>query len=491
MAAAEEEEQTLFGICLPTPEDKILKKIISKLTVKEKAAPGRPKHFGLKICRCVIKDKGYVCVPKAQYQLLIDMKLLDDYVIKYPVVRKIDNIMIEEKDFFDYQIAAVNHVNQLYETQNHAYLEMETGLGKTRTGCGIIATVGEPTLVVCPTDAIATQWIDEFGQVFTDKTISMYKNTMKNPPTPETHDVIVIIINTLRKKPPGFFSGFGLVIFDEAHEYQSDKSRHIFWYCQHTRMLGLSASPNERKDGLDFIVNMFLGNPINKHDIENFDTSSVNFTVNVNIVNYVGHDNHVETIIGPTGTMSAIMTIGNIIKDPYRNKLIANEIYKYLTMKLPEGKKHGIFVFAEHRDYLTIIRDELLKLYKDATVLIPELEEVNTNISVLKGGVAKDAVDIAKKEKAHVVLTTYGFSRRGISLPDMTCLILATPRRNGLNQVVGRILRRNSDQTIVRQVVDIVDTCTGLKPQVSERTKLYKDRGYKISKTNVIWEDLQ
>jgi len=71
----------------------------------------------------------------------------------------------------------------------------------------------------------------------------------------------------------------------------------------------------------------------------------------------------------------------------------------------------------------------------------------------------------------------------------MTCIIEATPRRNGLRQILGRILRRGSDESIVRQVVDIVDTRTGLRSQAADRRKIYLEKGYPILKAAASWLD--
>ena len=109
-------------------------------------------------------------------------------------------------------------------------------------------------------------------------------------------------------------------------------------------------------------------------------------------------------------------------------------------------------------------------------------------ISILRGGVARDAVGKARAAGAHVVLTTYGFSRRGISLPDMTALVLASPRRHGSTQTLGRILRRGSDESILRVIVDVVDVCTGLKSQSTERKRAYTMKGYPDTKIKYSYE---
>ena len=87
-----------------------------------------------------------------------------------------------------------------------------------------------------------------------------------------------------------------------------------------------------------------------------------------------------------------------------------------------------------------------------------------------------------------MVLTTYGFSRRGISLPDMTALVLASPRRHGSTQTLGRILRRGSDESILRVIVDVVDVCTGLKSQSTERKRAYTMKGYPVTKIKYSYE---
>jgi hypothetical protein len=210
--------------------------------------------------------------------------------------------------------------------------------------------------------------------------------------------------------------------------------------------------------------------------------------------------------------MSAILTINGVLKDPARMDLVAAETERlYMlhergtpeelaaaglgprpasaaTAAHPAGeiRRHGVFVFAETRDYLPALREALQRRMGGAEIVAPELEP--TRVSILRGGVAKTAVGDARRARAHIVLTTYGFSRRGISLPDMTAIVEATPRRNGMRQILGRILRRGSDESIVRQVVDIVDCRTGLKGQAADRRKIYREKGYPISKVAVSWD---
>jgi hypothetical protein len=124
----------------------------------------------------------------------------------------------------------------------------------------------------------------------------------------------------------------------------------------------------------------------------------------------------------------------------------------------------------------------------------PPLEDEDTSGEekgpvVLRGGCA--STTLREAQDARIVLTTYGYSRRGVSLTNMTALVLATPRRNGMTQILGRITRRGSDETIVRQVVDIKDISTPLKGQSTDRRKAYKAKAWPISRLRISYADFE
>ena len=529
--------------------DRALKKILAALTVTEKVHPGKPRGMARTIRRAYaierVRAQGGVPASETLYLPRIKgppfmrakskagLPLLDgirpapadssNAPLSEP--RRIDPDRCEpEQPLYEYQEAAIEHLcgtdgpfgpASVAKHLGVSYLQMDTGLGKTRVGCGVVARRGEPALVVVPTDAIAVQWVDEFSEIYPAMSVKIYRNPPKKsrkiPPNPQSHDVILIIVNTFRNKTPDFMDGFGTVILDEAHEYHSTHNSRALWLSQTNAVLGLSATPEERPDGTDRYVHLHLGPILYPKNIPGFDVLAVSFRGAARVIEYTGHPAHSETATTPAGTMSAILTIGNVIKDPARLRLIASEVSRlYLlhdtaapdellalglgprpadvaTEKHPVGgiRRHGVFVFAEHRDYLPILRAALLEYMNPDEILAPELPAV----SILRGGVAKTAVGDAKRAGSHVVLTTYGFSRRGISLPDMTAIVKATPRRNGTRQILGRILRRGSDESIVRQIVDVVDVCTGLRSQATDRRKIYAEREYELTKVSASWEN--
>ena len=654
--------------------DAALKKILRGLTITEKVtcAGGRPKGLARAVRHAYVIDRaGFLIIPRIKGPLLLKTRgphglpLLDRIRhfnpeqnagqnpgqnaapdLPLPPTRKIDPASCEpDEPLYEYQEAAVAYICQ--EEQAAAeqaaaeqaaeprtiYLQMDTGLGKTRVGCAIIARRAEPALIVVPTEAIAFQWLDELSESYPGLRGALYRNEDERKATaaaargkaatpaagPLTHDMVVVIINTFRDKSPDFLVGYGIVILDEAHELHSVHNSRALWLAQARLVVGLSATPLERPDGLDRYVCMHLGIPIRPMDIPGGATTAVNFRGEVRMIEYAGKpgDPCCETVTGAAGTMSAILTIGRVLSDAARRRMIAEEVRRLLhaheewpaeeqqrcglgprpasaaTPHLPEGgmRRHGVFVFAELREALPQLREELEKVLGVGAVIVPELaalagpglalagpgrgneleetdntleetdntleetdntleetdntleetdntleetdntleetdntlETIEENnvlvdsleiddiimprpgparaddimlprpgparaISILRGGVARDAVGKARAAGAHVVLTTYGFSRRGISLPDMTALVLASPRRHGSTQTLGRILRRGSDESILRVIVDVVDVCTGLKSQSTERKRAYTMKGYPVTKIKYSYE---
>lgn len=473
------------------------------------------------------------------------------------------NKFIPNKELYPYQLAAVNHI---YEKSNNQYgilyLQMDTGLGKSRVGCAFIvkimesaataattataSTAAKKGLIIVPTKAIAEQWVCEFAEMYPNLNVRIYKNELTKPVTAKptkkkaakleiVYDVDILVVNTFREKNISFIKDYIVMVLDEAHEYHSECNLKALWLSQTKYVLGLSATPLERPDGLDRYITLHLGDVVYPKDIPNFDITGVNFKGNVKIIEYEGCDPYCDSVLTPSGTLSSIMTINNILNDPYRLALTVNEIVRLNNVHLtPDGvshglvrddlpypKKHGVFVFVETRDFLIKLRDALLNHMDNDNLLIPQLgdditedaaaedakiednndEDNNgednttdeaTPISVLRGGITKQTFNDAKDAKAHIVLTTYGYSRRGISLPDMTALVLVSPRRNGSRQIIGRILRRNSDELIVRQIVDIVDVHTVLKSQSNDRIRIYKEKFGKenVKKISINWEDI-
>jgi len=531
-----------------------LNKVLKSLTVKEKPLPGRPRTYNTRTAYRRID--GSIYIPKAKADLFLKNKILNEIKqsknYSIPVSRTIDDSKWEiARPFYDYQVIAAEYIveNRYSKNPGHEvqYVHMDTGVGKTCFSIAVASMLKGPTFVVAPTDKLRNDWIDEFRTVFPNLIVNAYKNLPKNLSVNSkkkefnstNSDIVVGVINTVCKKDVGFFEGYRLVIIDEAHELYSPTKMDLLWLLQEAEhILMLSATPDSAIHGLDKIVYHFAGKPLYAAtEIPGINIDKSIFNGRVREINYHGHPDYCEIVLSEAGTINSMGTIGNLLADPHRLQLVVHEIkqtyYAHNTLtsdkllemgigprpanvasdKFPEGeiRTHSIFVFAELRSYLTVLRDELLKSFAADEIDTPELRDdvilpdgpvirddvilpdgptirddvilpdgptIREDVGVLRGGAS--AKDCASAKHARIVLTTYGYSRRGVSLTNMTTLILASPRRNGLHQIVGRITRSGSDQSIIRQVIDIKDMCSPLKNQNSERRKVYKDRKYPI-----------
>lgn len=554
----------LVGMVTPRgvriPADPLLAKLggrqkytrfLAALTVTESPQPGRPKVYARARRTAYAHDRSgaapVLYVPRAK---LLTLRRVAEEIRADPGPAPPRALppaaRLPAEPLYEYQEAAVDYVCAAWDAPDaHAvYMQMGTGMGKSRFGMAAAARAGGPVFVVVPTKQIRFQWLDEFAEVFPGLKSAPYDNPPKGsrkvPPGPADFDVVVGIVNTVRAKAPGFFAGYATVILDEAHEYHSPKNMAVLWLVQEVpKVLGLSATPDDRVDGLDRVVYHFLGPPVcAERDVPNFDIADVNFRGRVREVEYAGDPAFCETAVTAAGTVSAIETIGNLIRDPARLHLVAAEVERLFRLhetdpppalallglgprppeaateklRAGEARTHGIFVFAEHREYLPALREALLERFAPEDIDIPEIDvpedapeidipeiaipEPVPGIApaaadyvpvVLRGGATPE--DIGQAHRARIVLTTYGYSRRGVSLVDMTAIVLATPRRNGMRQILGRVTRRGSDESIVRLAVDIKDIRTALKGQSSDRRRIYKEKEYPIFRVRADFTD--
>lgn len=455
------------GIGLTTNRESlalIMEKNKGILSVREKLPPNTPSSFQTqtRVLRLYkILDSNTVIIGKSIGKLLLDKVSYDYYK-----VRKFGKFDMAEH-MAEHQNIIVNHIIRTKfatgSMTGEVLLQLDTGLGKTRVGLGLISKVGAVSGAVVPTKHIAQQWIDEIKQCAPHLKACIYSNT-KNQST-DDYDVMIFVVNTARSKEPEFFQKFALILIDEVHELTTKTNKNVLWNVASCRFVcGLTATPELSGNGLLRFIEGHLGPTMYAKDIPGFDVNCKVFKVQVNIMNYHGENEYLQPVLNTGGTVCSIATIEKIISDPKRVELTTDEISKLYD------NGSNILVFAEHRKHLDALYEILKKKYKE--------DEIEVEADVLKGGAKKETIERANKMR--IILTTYGYSRRGISYNHLNALVLATPRRTGLKQILGRILRYNSDESIQRYVVDIWDKCSVLKSQLYDRLKIYKERKYDI-----------
>lgn len=408
------------------------------------------------------------------------------------------------------QINIITYIlNNIYTKQNLILgkcgltLKVLAGFGKTFIAMDLISKINQKTLIIVPNTYLLKQWVELLKINFPNNTIGEYYGKTK-----KDGDIIVSIINSLindifilsdfnNKKNKvsynyqDFFKLFGFIILDESHTYCTDTFKVIYNRFQSSYMLGLSATPDERKNKCDLISHAHIGEVLDAHSLPNFIHSDIKFTADLHLIKYNAPDEYIKMHINPTTNMICVpQIIEDLINDPYRNKLILNELLQLFELKL------NIFVFSERRSHLEYLYNQFNYLLEekytdencDFYLSVPELE-INNNL-VLYGGSSDDDIEKAKN-KSNIIFTTYSYSSTGVSIDKMNAVILSTPRKSKAKQIIGRIFRLNKENShIKRIIIDIIDNKHILKNQLYSRMEAYKERDCNIYKKNINYNEI-
>lgn len=370
------------------------------------------------------------------------------------------------------QTVILNHLmSTVYTSENiikgtsSTILQMDPGYGKTYLALGVINYIKKKTFIIVPNTYLLRQWVGVLTEAFPNNKIGCYYGVKKID-----GDIIVSIINSALTYPE--YDKCGLIIYDEVHMYCSNKFAVIFSKAQAACCLGITATPTDRIDKFDPVAQWALGKVIYADKLPGWNSANVNFTSEVTRVLYDGHKDYTKILESESGIVSVPLMVNQLQEDPYRNKLIVAYAIKLYNM----GR--NVFVFSDRREHL----HDLAKVLGEYKVEFeaPELEKPNEKktsynlegVTELMGGSTDQDIERAK-DTGRIIMTTYQYSGTGVSINKMNSIILATPRKSNMKQILGRIYRLTSDATIVRHIIDLVDNKICLKSQFYTRKKTY------------------
>lgn len=366
---------------------------------------------------------------------------------------------------------------------------MDAGLGKSFVASKIIERLQKKTLLVVMNTNQLQQWkADVFGKYFSGVTIGEYSAKKK-----ADGDIVIVIIKSLIKLEQNYLKEFGLVIFDEIPEFMGPSYREAFWKTNTQYVLGLTATPDERLDGMDIFYKQLVGPLVRATDIEGFNVEQIIWKGRVKTIRYTGPPQFTKNLTSVTNEMSCTMMNQQFSQDPYRCQLI----YNYIVELYNAGK--NVYIFATNRDHLDNMCNIIRKSNIDFTIedeevpSEPEEDKVRlgaiTKVKTLMGGVS-DAEVVEAKKKSRIIFTTYSYGAVGMSIIKMDAIIFMTSRKNKMRQILGRILRRGGDPSIVRDIIDIVDYSTGIKSQYYKRKKIYEEKDFPIEVIDVDYSSI-
>lgn len=366
-------------------------------------------------------------------------------------------------------------------------LNLEAGQGKSYLATGLMEKIQRKTLIVCHTISILNQWVKLLRKAYPKNSIARYYGKIK-----EDGDICVTIVNSLLMEtlynsknevsPSAFFQPFGYVVFDEIHLYSSISRKQIYNRCQRKYMLGLSATPDENKDGLDVVNTWNCGNILKASDLEGYSVEDIPFEGEVTTIRFHGNPDYIQILMNEKmDIINHSGMVNQICEDPYRLHMIVKLVFELRT------NNKNIFVFADRRDYLRKIKTYMNLFGIASHDLLKSSDQVN--VMNLMGGSTEYEMEVAKSS-ANVILTTYQYMGTGVSIPRMDALILATPRKSKSRQYINRIFRLGSNYKSMRKIIDIVDWGTHMKSQYYVRKKYYTEKNYPIVDKTIKWVEV-
>jgi len=308
------------------------------------------------------------------------------------------------------------------EIKDNAIINAWVSWGKTFTGLAIAGKLRQKTLVITHTVPLRNQWAKEVEKVygFTPGIIGSGKFDLDSP-------IVIGNTQTLYRNIPKVRQEFGTIILDEMHHVSSPTFSKVIDtnYCRYK--IGLSGTI-ERKDGKHVVFKDYFGSKIFKPPKENFMVPTVDIV------------------------KSEIRFMdGNRI--PWANRA---------------ARGHKVLVVSDRVHFLKSCAE---LAGENAICVTGEVshEDRETLINEVKSG------------RKDILFGTQAIFSEGISVNNLSCLILGTPVNNEplLTQLIGRIIRKEEGKRDP-VIVDIHLKGNTARKQASNRIGHYMKQGYKI-----------
>ena len=370
-----------------------------------------------------------------------------------------------DKPLRDYQEKVVdtyiNHVsNPLYDgaTVNGGggLLSLPCGFGKTICAIKLVSIIKQKTLIVVHKEFLMNQWIERIQEFLPNATVGRIQGPIFDV---KDKDIVLGMLQTLydRDFPEGAFDEFGMCIVDEVHRISSSQFHKALLRISCPYMLGITATL-ERKDKMDIILNLFIGDCIYSMKRD------ANEEVNVRGIEFISNDyDFNENTTDFRGNTAYSIMLSKVCTFGPRLDFII-KILKDLVDENPESQ---ILVLGHTRDALD---------YLQTSIDHKGFSTAGKYIGGMKQSQLEESTD------KQIILATYAMASEGFDHKNLSILVMISPKTD-IVQSVGRILRQKHDNTII---VDIIDKHDTFQNQWNKRRVYYKKCNYKIQMNNSV-----
>ena len=386
-------------------------------------------------------------------EVIKNMGIIRNGLISLPIGRTdlipehyeiVDRRVNKPVDFPEFKFELRESQKKVYdEIEDNSIINAWVSWGKTFTGLAIAGKLGQKTLVVTHTVPLRNQWAKEVEKVYGIKPgiIGSGQFDLDAPIVIGNTQTLYRNIEKIRKE-------FGTIILDEMHHVSSPTFSRILDtnYCRYK--IGLSGTI-ERKDGKHVVFRDYFGNNLFKPPKENYMTPTVHIV-----------PSEIRFMDGA--------------RIPWANrvtKLATDEEYQHTISMLAAAyaaRGHKVLVVSDRVSFLK----RCAELTGDKAICVTgEVEHEDR----------EKLVDQILYGDAQVLYGTQAIFSEGISVDNLSCLILGTPVNNEplLTQLVGRVIRKKEGK-IDPVIIDIHLKGNTARKQASNRVGFYMKQGWNM-----------
>lgn len=331
----------------------------------------------------------------------------------------------------DTQIPVIKEALDRLNLRRCVFLALHTGFGKTITAINLAWRAGLKTLIIYHRDLLVDQWVGSIKRCIPEAKVQILESGKKID-----KDADFVICSVIKAGGRDDLYTFGTCILDECHALCSEVYSQSLLRMTPKFLIGLSASPDERSDGLGKVIDLHFGN---HRIVKPLRTSFTLYKVNTGL--------DIPCVKNKMGKLDWNSVLTNQAESKERNDMLVKIISHF--------KDRAILVLCKrvaHADYLY---KTLKALGDDAEILTSTKKKYNYNCRVL--------------------LTTYSKSGVGFDNPRLNMLIIAASVKEMFVQYLGRVFRGGDTPPIV---VDLVDkTPSTLQAHWNERRRYYVEVG--------------
>ena len=294
--------------------------------------------------------------------------------------------------------------------EDNAIINAWVSWGKTFTGLAIAGKLGQKTLVVTHTVPLRNQWAKEVEKVYG------FKPSIIGSGSFDTSSPVVIgNTQTLYRNISKIRRVFGTGILDEMHHVSSPTFSKIIDTNYARYKIGLSGTI-ERKDGKHVVFRDYFGHTVYKPPKENFMPPTV-------------HILHSEVRFMDGARIPWANRVTNLANnDEYRHTVS-------LAAAAYAAKGHKVLVVSDRVHFLKACAE---LAGEDAICITGEVAHEDR----------EEYLSAVRKGKKNILFGTQAIFSEGISVNNLSCLILGTPVNNEplLTQLIGRVIRKEENK---------------------------------------------